>query len=54
MDSRVVLLLLSVSPFTRPRWRLRYSGSAAARKEEAAKAAFSSPPRGPRPFTCGL
>ena len=54
MDSRIVLLLLSVSPFTRQFFATRYSGSAAARKEEAAKAAFSSPPRGPRPFTCGL
>lgn len=45
MDARVVLLLLSVSPFTR--LATRYSGSAAALQEEAAKAAFSSPPHGP-------
>ena len=45
MDSRAVLLLQSVFPFTR--LAVRYSGSAAALNEEAAKAAFSSPPRRP-------
>ena len=53
MDSRVVLRLLSVFPFTRACAR-SYSGSAAALEEEAVKATFSSPPRRPDPFACGL
>ena len=52
MDSRAVLLLLSVFPFTR--LAVRYSGSAAALQEEAAKAAFSSPPHRPCLFARGL
>lgn len=36
MDLQFVLPLPSVFPFTLPRWRSRYSGSAAALKEEAA------------------
>ena len=46
MDPTFVLHLQSVSPFTSGRFRRRsYSGSAAIPKEEATKAAFSSPPR---------
>lgn len=51
----VVLRLQSVSPFTTCHFRTRrYSGSAAVLKEEATKAAFSSPPHRQNDFTCGL
>ena len=56
MDSSVVLHLRSVSPFI-PVTR-DYSGSAATLKEEATKAAFSSPPPGrtlsPVAYSCDL
>ena len=51
MDLSFVLRLQSVSPFTSGRFRRRsYSGSAAIPKEEATKAAFSSPAASPGPF----
>jgi hypothetical protein len=57
MDSRVVLVLLSVSPFT-SRGMRGYSGSAAALEEEAVQATFSSPPRcrsvSPEAYRCDL
>jgi hypothetical protein len=46
MDSSVVLRLQLVSPFTLRHWAWGYSGSADTLQEEAAKAAFSSTPRG--------
>lgn len=54
MDARVVLRLQSVFPFTHPHGRPRYSGSAAALQEEAAKAAFSSPTASSLPFRLRL
>lgn len=45
MDSRVVLRHQSVSPFTSRHLAWGYFGSADTLEEEAAKAAFSSPPR---------
>jgi len=52
MDSRIVLRLQPVSPFT-SRLSRSYSGSAAALNEEATKAVFSSPPHNP-PFRLWL
>jgi len=55
MNPSFVLPLQSVSPFTSGRFRRRsYSGSADIPKEEATKAAFSSPPRRQHSFVGDL